>query len=97
MAYPAGLWHAMSSITFCPIVGNAEHLAVVGRGCTALAPCGNMVSVHFLKVVDPALVCVVANLSWPPWRAFAKAHVSCASSQIISNRGQRRRRSQFSR
>src|SRR6266550_1658384 len=36
------------SITFGPIVGSAEHLAVLGRTFAALAPCGNVVGVHFL-------------------------------------------------
>jgi hypothetical protein len=49
------------SITFGPIVGNAEHLAVVGRASAALAPCCNVVGVHFVEIIDPALVRVVPN------------------------------------
>ena len=49
------------SITFGPIVGNAEHLAVLGRASAALAPCGNVVGVHFVELIDPALVRVVPN------------------------------------
>src|SRR5262249_53175376 len=51
----------MLSITFGPIVGNAEHLAVVGRASAALAPCCNMVGVHLLEIIDPVLVRVVPN------------------------------------
>lgn len=49
------------SITFGPIVGNAEHLAVLGRAIAALAPCGNVVGVHFLKLIDFALIRGVPN------------------------------------
>ena len=35
------------SITFGPIVGSAEHLAVLGRAFAAFAPRGNVVGVHF--------------------------------------------------
>ena len=42
-------------------MGNAEHLAVVGRASAALAPCCNVVGVHFVELIDPALVRVVAN------------------------------------
>jgi hypothetical protein len=36
------------SIAFGAIVGDTEHLAVLGRACAAFAPCGNVVRVHFL-------------------------------------------------
>ena len=49
------------SITFGPIVGNAEHLAVLGRTFAAFAPCGNVVGVHFVELIDSALVRVVPN------------------------------------
>lgn len=40
-------------------MGNAEHFAVVGRASAALAPCGNVVRVHFVELIDSALVRVV--------------------------------------
>jgi hypothetical protein len=49
------------SITFGFIVGAAEHLAVLGGAIAALAPCCNVVRVHFLELIDPAIVRVVAN------------------------------------
>src|ERR1035437_4767171 len=49
------------SITFGPIVGNTEHFAVVGRASAALAPCGNVVRVHFIELIDSALVRVVPH------------------------------------
>ena len=49
------------SITFGPIVGDAKHLAVLGRTFAALAPCCNVVGVHFVKFIDPALVRAVPN------------------------------------
>ncbi len=57
----AGLWYAQLSITFGPIVGNAEHLAVLGRTFAAFAPRGNVVGVHFVELIDSALVRVVPN------------------------------------
>jgi hypothetical protein len=48
-------------ITFGPIVVNAEHLAVVGRASAALAPCCNVVSVHFVELINPALGRAVPN------------------------------------
>src|SRR3984957_3632563 len=57
----AGLWNPQLSITFGPIMGNAEHLAVLGRPFAALAPCGNVVGVHFVDFIDSALVRVAPN------------------------------------
>ena len=42
-------------------MGNAEHLAVVGRASAALAPCCNVVGVHFVELINPALVRVVST------------------------------------
>lgn len=42
-------------------MGNAEHLAVLGRTIAAFAPCCDVVGVHFLELIDPALVRVVAD------------------------------------
>src|SRR5687768_5959172 len=49
------------SVAFSPIVGNAEHLAVLGRAVAAFAPCRNMVGVHFVEVVDSLFIGVVAD------------------------------------
>ena len=57
----AGYGTPILSITFGPIVGNAEHLAVLGRTFAALAPCGNVVGVHFVELIDSALVRIVPN------------------------------------
>ena len=42
-------------------MGGTEHLAVLNRAPATLAPCGNMVRVHFLKLIDFALVRVVSR------------------------------------
>lgn len=44
------------SITFGPVVGSAEHLAVPGCTFAAFAPCRDVVGVHFVELVDSALV-----------------------------------------
>ena len=44
------------SVAFGAIVGDAEHLAVLGRASAALAPCGNVVGVHFGELIYLALV-----------------------------------------
>ena len=49
------------SINLRAIVGNAEHLAILCRTFAALAPCGNVVGVHFLKQINSALVRAVPN------------------------------------
>jgi len=36
-----------SLIPFCLIMCFTEHLAVLKSGCSALAPCSNMVCIHF--------------------------------------------------
>ena len=61
LAPRAGPCTAVPSITFGSIVGNAEHLAVLGRTFAALAPCGNVVGVHFLELISFALVRAVPN------------------------------------
>ena len=43
-------------ITFDPIVVSAEHLAVLGRTPATLAPCGNMVRLHFGELPYLALI-----------------------------------------
>ena len=47
------------AITFGLIVGFAEHLAVLGRTIAAFAPRGDVVGVHFVELIDSALVRVV--------------------------------------
>ena len=42
-------------------MGDAEHLAVLDRGSPALAPRRNVVGVHLVELVDPALVGVVTH------------------------------------
>lgn len=37
-------------------MGNAEHLTVVDRASAALAPCCNVVGIHFVELINPALV-----------------------------------------
>lgn len=49
------------SITFGPIVGNAEHLAVVGRTFAAFAPRGNVIRVHFGELPHLAFIGTMAN------------------------------------
>ena len=49
------------SITFGPIVGNAEHLAVFSRASTAFAPCGDVVRVHFGELPYLAFIGTMAN------------------------------------
>lgn len=49
------------SITFGPIVGNAEHLAVFGRAFAAFAPCGDVVRVHFGELPYLAFIGTMAN------------------------------------
>lgn len=45
-----------------PIVGDAEHLAIGSRRIAPPpAPCGHMVSVHLVVVVDSRHICVVAD------------------------------------
>ncbi len=44
------------SITFGPIVGDTEHLAVLGRASAALAPCRNVVRVHFRELPNLTLI-----------------------------------------
>ena len=36
------------SITLGPIMGNAQHLAVLSRAIAALAPRGNVIGIHFV-------------------------------------------------
>lgn len=48
-------------VTFGPIVGNAQHLAVLGGASAALAPCGNVVGVHFGEPPYLALIGIMAN------------------------------------
>ena len=43
-------------VAFGAIVGGTEHLAVLSRASAALAPCGNMVRVHFGEFPYPALI-----------------------------------------
>src|SRR3954447_9760138 len=49
------------TITFGSIVGNAEHLAILGRTIAALAPRVNVVGVHFIELIDSAFFRVVPN------------------------------------
>ena len=42
-------------------MGDAEHLAVHGRTFAAFAPRGNVVGVHFVELIDSALVRGVPN------------------------------------
>ena len=51
----------MLSITFGSIVGNAEHLAILGQTSAAFAPCGDVVSVHFGELPYLALIRTMAN------------------------------------
>lgn len=51
------------SISFGPIVGGAEHLAVLGRAFAPLAPCSDVVRIHFVELIDSALVGVVPDCS----------------------------------
>jgi hypothetical protein len=78
MAAFLGLLFSLSSITFGPIVGKAEHLAVVGRASAALTPRCNVVRIHFVELIDPALVRVVANRTeWTVGLAFPPAACVC--------------------
>ena len=69
------------SIAFGPIVGDTEHLAVLGRAFAALAPRGNVVGVHFGELPYLALVGSMADCAertigcrswlrqlWSAWR-----------------------------
>ena len=47
--------HPISPVTFGAIVASAEHLAVLGRTIATLAPRGNVVGVHFVKLIYLAL------------------------------------------
>ena len=49
------------TVSFRPIVSDAEHLAVHGRTVATFAPRGDMVGIHLVELVDPTLVGVVAN------------------------------------
>ena len=46
-AFTFGAVREQLSIAFGAIVRNAEHLAVLSRGSAALAPCFDVVRVHF--------------------------------------------------
>ncbi len=59
--YALGCGTPILPITFDSIVGNAEHFQVVGRASATLAPCGNVVRVHFVELIDSALVRVVPH------------------------------------
>ena len=48
-------------ITFCAVMGFAEHFAVVKGGRAALAPCGDMVCVHLSNLVDACAVGIIAD------------------------------------
>ena len=48
-------------IAFGPVMGDAKHLAVLRRASAAFAPCGNVVGIHFVELIDSALVRVVPN------------------------------------
>ena len=39
-------------IAFRPVVGGAKHGAVANIRCATIAPCGNMVCVHFFQLID---------------------------------------------
>lgn len=49
------------SITFGSIMSNAEHLAILDRTSSALAPCRNMVRIHFGELPYFALMSSMAN------------------------------------
>jgi hypothetical protein len=49
------------AIPFGSIVGNAEHLTIPRRTFADLAPCLNVISVHFVELVESALFRVVPN------------------------------------
>ena len=48
-------------IAFRPVVGGAKHGEVANIRCAAIAPCGNMVCVHFFQLIDTLLVVVAAK------------------------------------
>lgn len=51
----------MLSVSLGPVMGDAEHLAVVRRVRAALAPGRHVVGVHLLEIVNPALVGIEAE------------------------------------
>ena len=48
-------------VAFRTVMRLAEHLAVLKRGCSALAPGGNVVGIHLIKLVDLCLHAVMAD------------------------------------
>ena len=71
LLHALGCGTSILSITFGPIVGNAEHLAVLCRTSAALAPCGNVVRVHFGELPYFALIGSMADC------ADADPHAGC--------------------
>ena len=49
------------SVSFCPIMSFAQHLAVTDIGCTAFAPGRYVVGIHVLQVPNLGMVGIVAN------------------------------------
>lgn len=47
-------------VTFSPIVSLAEHLTIAYICCPAMAPCRNVVSIHFTKFPDPFCISIMA-------------------------------------
>lgn len=48
-------------VAFGTVVGLAQHLAVVNRGGSATAPCGDMVGIHLRDAVYPRAVTVARD------------------------------------
>jgi hypothetical protein len=55
------LLYTLLSVAFGAIVGSAKHLAVIRRASAALAPCGNVVRVHFGQLPYLALIGSMAD------------------------------------
>ena len=49
------------SVALGPVVGDAQHLAVIGGTAAALAPCGDMVRVHLGHRSNLALAGIMAD------------------------------------
>lgn len=48
-------------IAFCPVVRDTKHSTVANIRHAAVAPCGNMVCVHFFQLIDTVLVAVMSK------------------------------------
>ena len=48
-------------ISLCPVMCLAKHLAVCNVRAAALAPCRNMVGIHFVELPDTLTISIMAD------------------------------------